>query len=168
MLSIIAYCLLGYFFPRENYIAVFGVYTIAFFCFVFLYQNETLSEKQLFRLGVFFRVLFLFGIPFWSQDFYRFIWDGNLISNGVNPYLYTPNQIINTTTIDNAQELFTKMGTLSASHYSNYPPVNQLFFALAGYLGGKSIFITAFCLKLVVLFSDIGIYHYGKKILQRC
>jgi hypothetical protein len=158
--------MLGYFLPRENFIGLFGVYTVTFFCFVFLYQNEALSEKQLFSLGVFFRVLFLFGLPVWSQDFYRFIWDGNLVITGMNPYVQTPNQIINTTTIDNAQELFTEMGTLSASHYSNYPPVNQLFFALASFIGDKSIFITAFCLKIVILFSDIGIYHYGKKILH--
>ena len=104
-------------------------------------------------------------MPFWSQDFYRFIWDGNLIVDGTNPYLNTPNQIINATTINNAQELYNKMGTLSASHYSNYPPINQLFFAISSFFGNHSIFISALILKLIILFSDIGNYHYGKKIL---
>ena len=104
-------------------------------------------------------------MPFWSQDFYRFIWDGNLIVDGINPYLNTPNQIINSTTINNAQELYTKMGTLSASHYSNYPPINQLFFAVSSFFGNHSIFVSALVLKLIILFSDIGIFHFGKKIL---
>ena len=163
--TLLAYISLGYLFPRENFIALFGFYSLAFFSFVLLYKNETISEKQLFRLGVLFRFLFLFGLPFWSQDFYRFIWDGNLILDGINPYLNTPNQLINSTTISNAQELYSKMGTLSASHYSNYPPINQLFFVVASFFSNQSIFRTALILKLFIICSDIGVYHYGKKIL---
>lgn len=163
--TVVAYVYLGYFIPRENFIALFGLYTLSFLSFVHLYKNDSITEKNLFTLGILFRVIFLFGIPFWSQDFYRFIWDGNLVVNGLNPYLNTPNQIIGSTTINNAQELLTKMGTLSASHYSNYPPINQLFFAISSFVGNNSIFVTAFVLKLIILFSDIGIYHFGKKIL---
>ena len=163
--TIVAYICIGYLFPRENFIALFGLYSLAFLSFIVLYKNETISEKQLFGLGIFFRLLFLFGMPFWSQDFYRFIWDGNLIVDGINPYLNTPNQIITTTTINNAQELYTKMGTLSASHYSNYPPINQFFFAVSSFFSNHSIFISALVLKLIIIVSDIGIYHYGKKIL---
>ena len=160
-----AYICIGYLFPRENFIALFGLYSLTFLSFIVLYKNETISEKQLFGLGILFRLLFLFGMPFWSQDFYRFIWDGNLIVDGINPYLNTPNQIINSTTINNAQELYSKMGTLSASHYSNYPPINQLFFAVSSFFGNHSIFISALVLKLIIIVSDIGIYHYGRKIL---
>ena len=163
--TIVAYVCIGYLFPRENFIALFGLYSLAFLSFIVLYKNETISEKQLFGLGIFFRLLFLFGMPFWSQDFYRFIWDGNLIVDGINPYLNNPNQIITTTTINNAQELYTKMGTLSASHYSNYPPINQLFFAVSSFFGNHSIFISALVLKLIIIVSDIGIYRYGRKIL---
>jgi len=164
-LSMLAYICLGYLFPRENFFALFGLYSLAFLGFIFLYKNDTVSEKQLFRVGILFRLLFLFGLPFWSQDFYRFIWDGNLIVTGTNPYLNTPNQILNATKINNAQELFSKMGILSASHYSNYPPINQLFFAISSFFGAHSIFISALILKLIILFSDIGLYHYGRKIV---
>ena len=160
-----AYICIGYLFPRENFIALFGLYSLTFLSFIVLYKNETISEKQLFGLGICFRLLFLFGMPFWSQDFYRFMWDGNLIVDGINPYLNTPNQIVNSTTINNAQELYNKMGTLSASHYSNYPPINQVFFAVSSFFGNHSIFISALVLKLIIIVSDIGIYHYGRKIL---
>lgn len=163
--SIIAYIAIAYFFPRENFIALFGCYSVAFFSFIALCKNESITEKQLFYLGIFFRALFLFGIPFWSQDFYRFIWDGNLVSQGFNPYLNTPNQIINSTSIPNAQELYNKMGVLSAAHYSNYPPINQLLFGISSYLSPNSIFCNALILKLIILVSDIGIYHFGRKIL---
>lgn len=161
----LAYICLGYLFPRENFIKLFIFYSIAFLSFVFLYKNETVSEKQLFGLGILFRLLFLFGTPFWSQDFYRFIWDGNLIVDGLNPYLNTPNQIIKTTAINNALELHNKMGILSASHYSNYPPINQFFFAVSSFFGNHSIFITVVILKVFIICSDIGIYYFGRKIL---
>jgi hypothetical protein len=163
--TLLAYICLGYLFPRENFITLFGFYSLSFLSFFFLCKNEAVSEKQLFSLGILFRLLFLFGTPFWSQDFYRFIWDGTLIVDGLNPYLNTPNQIINTTTINNAQELFSKMGTLSAAHYSNYPPVNQFFFAVSSFFGTPSIFITAFILKVFIICSDIGIYYFIRKIL---
>jgi hypothetical protein len=163
--TMLAYICLGYLFPRENFTMLLGFYSLAFLSFVLLHKNETVSEKQLFSLGILFRLLFLFGTPFWSQDFNRFIWDGNLIIDGLNPYLNTPNQIINATTINNAQELFSKMGTLSATHYSNYPPVNQLFFAVSSFFAAPSIFMTAFIFKVLIVFSDIGIYHFGRKIL---
>ena len=164
--SITAYLAIAYFFPRENFIALFGCYTVAFFSFIALYKNESITEKQLIYLGILFRTLFLFGIPLWSQDFYRFIWDGNLVSQGFNPYLNTPDQIINSTSLSNAQELYNKMGALSAAHYSNYPPMNQLIFGISSYLSPTSIFYNALILKLIILVSDIGIYHYGRKILR--
>ena len=164
-IAIIGYVLLGYFIPRENFNSLFFVYSILFAGFYILYNATEISEKQLFKIGILFRVLLLFGLPFWSQDFYRFIWDGRLILAGISPYEHLPNDIIQSTSIFQADELFNKMGSLSAQHYSNYPPINQLFFAIASFFGSKSIFVTALILKISVIFGDIGMYHFGKKIL---
>ncbi|MEM7014511.1 MAG: hypothetical protein AAF585_23875, partial [Verrucomicrobiota bacterium] len=40
--------------------------------------------------GVVFRVIMLFGEPIHENDFYRYLWDGKSLINGVNPYLYEP------------------------------------------------------------------------------
>lgn len=163
--TVIAYIALGYYVPRSEFSSLLGFYSIAFVGFLVLLKNQSNNTTALFYIGILFRLLFFFGIPFWSQDFYRFIWDGNLILNGFNPYLNTPNEIIDTTTIFNAKELYQNMGSLSAKHYSNYPPLNQLFFAIASWVGGSSIFVTVLGLKTILLFADIGIYHIGKKVL---
>lgn len=161
----VAYIALGYYVPRSEFFSLLGFYSMAFVSFIFLLKKQSSNTTALFNIGILFRLLFFFGIPFWSQDFYRFIWDGNLILNGFNPYLNTPNEIIDTTTIFNAKELYQNMGSLSAKHYSNYPPLNQLFFAIASWVGGSSIFVTVLGLKTILLFADIGIYHIGKKVL---
>ena len=46
--------------------------------------------KLLLGLGIFFRIIFLFATPNLSQDFYRFIWDGQVLMQGFSPYLVSP------------------------------------------------------------------------------
>ena len=98
------------------------------------YTSTSLSTgfRILVIASILFRLLFLFAIPNLSQDFYRFIWDGQMLLEGLNPYLYTPDTIVSQgdTNMPLAQELYNGMGTLSASHYTNYPPLNQLCFVI--------------------------------------
>lgn len=58
------------------------------------------------------------------------------------------------------------MGDLSARHFSNYPPLNQILFALAALIGGKSIIQTVIVLRAIVLLADIGIILLGERILR--
>tara|TARA_R110002050_G_scaffold204522_3_gene340083 strand:- start:20234 stop:21346 length:1113 start_codon:yes stop_codon:yes gene_type:complete len=107
-------------------------------------------------------------LPNFSQDFYRFIWDGELVSNFINPYLKTPNELINQPglVINNAQELYTGMGELSPKYHSNYPPLNQIIFAIASVLSGKSILGSVVVLRVCILLADIGIVYFGRKLLK--
>jgi hypothetical protein len=103
-------------------------------------------------------------IPNLSQDFYRFIWDGRMILEGFNPYLYTPESFFvnGEFPIAQAQELYVGMGSLSASHYTNYPPLNQLCFVIAGLFASKSILGSAVALRLIIIAADFGTLHFGK------
>jgi len=132
-----------------------------------LTKKEETKVDLLFKAGIFFRLLFLFSIPNLSQDFYRFIWDGRLLINGLNPYLYIPDDLINNKliSIPEAITLYNGMGSLSSGHYTNYPPVNQLCFWLAALISGKSIFGSVVVLRLLIIVFDIGIYRYGRKLL---
>ncbi|CAM4015323.1 MULTISPECIES: polyprenol phosphomannose-dependent alpha 1,6 mannosyltransferase MptB [Flavobacterium] len=165
LISFVAYVVLGYFVPRDSFNVLFFLYSLAFVSFCFIYKSQEFKENQLFAIGSLFRLVLLFCLPFWSQDFYRFIWDGRLILSGISPYAFLPNDIIDTVPIAQSKELYDAMGNLSASHYSNYPPINQFFFAIAAFFASKSIFFAAFVLKLIVLFADLGIYFFGKKLL---
>lgn len=121
-------------------------------------------------IAILFRLLFLPLIPNLSQDFYRFIWDGRMLTQGLNPYLTTPQSSIeagNFSIVAQAQELYAGMGKLNGSHYTNYPPLNQLCFAIASFLGGKSIIGVATALRIIIIAADIGIIITGKRLLQR-
>ncbi len=74
-------------------------------------------------LALVFRLIFLFATPNLSQDFYRFIWDGRMILEGLNPYLHLPQTFINQGIhpIAEALNLYNGMGEMNGSHYTNYP-----------------------------------------------
>ncbi|WP_345741443.1 mannosyltransferase [Maribacter stanieri] len=127
-----------------------------------------MNFRFLLGLGIIFRLVFLFTEPNLSQDFYRFIWDGHLVANGDNPYLHTPDDLIKNmvSIIPNADVLYEGMGSLSARHYSNYPPLNQLLFALASFIGGKSMFGSLLVLRITIILADIGVFYFGRRLLK--
>ncbi|MDO6599478.1 mannosyltransferase [Tenacibaculum sp. 1_MG-2023] len=131
-------------------------------------KTEQLSFKYLAGIAIIFRLIFLFATPNLSQDFYRFIWDGRMLFNGFNPYLYLPETFIQQRNfpIPEAQELYYGMGELNGSHYTNYPPLNQLSFFIAALFAGKSIFWSAVVLRLQIIIADIGILYFGSKLLK--
>ncbi|WP_411274182.1 hypothetical protein, partial [Daejeonella sp.] len=91
-----------------------------------------------------------------------------MMINGLNPYLYLPDEVIKNKLINipEAVQLYKGMGSLSSGHFTNYPPVNQLCFALAALGSGKSIFGSVFFLRILIIVFDLGIYTYGRKLLH--
>src|SRR5690606_14024281 len=91
-----------------------------------------------------------------------------LLLHGVSPYLFTPSSSTELgVTIEQSQQLIEGMGSLNASHFSNYPPINQLFFAIAALFTGKSILGSVIILRVLIILADIGILYFGKKILEQ-
>ena len=153
---------------RADFIKLLMLYLALMFVSWKFVQLEKNNFWFLAGAAVIFRLIFLAALPNLSQDFYRFIWDGGLLIAGWDPYLYLPEDLIaeGAAPFDYAIELVGGMGALSAGNYTNYPPLNQLLFALAGVLGGKSILGSVITLRLIIIAADIGIIYFGKKILE--
>lgn len=169
IISIGLYFLFAYNLDRTNFIQLASLYLSCFIPFLYFIRKERLNFPFLVGIAILFRLVFLFAIPSLSQDFYRFIWDGRMILDGFNPYISLPETFINERNfpIPQAIDLFDGMGPLNASHYTNYPPVNQLSFLIAALFSGKSILGAAVVLRLQIILADIGIIYFGKKILQK-
>ncbi|MEH6761554.1 MAG: mannosyltransferase [Maribacter arcticus] len=168
VLSLVFYFTFAYHLERTDFIKLLTLFFALFFLCFKLIQFQKLNFKFLLGIGVIFRFIFLFTEPNLSQDFYRFIWDGHLVANAINPYLYTPNELIKNiaTIIPNANQLYEGMGSLSAKHYSNYPPLNQLIFGLAALIGGKSMFASLVVMRFTIILADLGIFYFGRKLLK--
>ncbi|MFD2543359.1 mannosyltransferase [Lacinutrix gracilariae] len=167
-------CLLFYFsfaynLVRTDYIKLITLYIALFVLFYKLIQFNKSNLKFLTYIAFLFRAVFILAIPNLSQDFYRFIWDGRMILEGFNPYVYTPESFLTNQQLPVAQAeaLYKGMGALNASHFTNYPPINQLCFILAGIFAGKSIVGSAIILRLIIIAADFGTLHFGKKLLEK-
>ncbi|TYA53103.1 mannosyltransferase [Formosa maritima] len=167
--SLLFYFSFAYSLQRADSIKLISLYVALFFLFYKLVQINKSNFKFLTVLAFLFRAVFILAIPNLSQDFYRFIWDGRMILEGFNPYLYTPDFFIsiNDFPIWQAKELHEDMGSLSANHYTNYPPLNQLCFALANLFPGKSVLSSVIGLRLIIIAADFGTLYFGKKLLKK-
>jgi len=167
--SCLFYWSFGYDLVRTDYIKLLMLYAALFFLFFKLVQLLKHNLMFLTWLAFGFRALFILAIPNLSQDFYRFIWDGRMILEGYNPYLYTPESFISKGefTIAQAQKLYQGMGILNGSHFSNYPPLNQLCFMISALFAGKSILGSVIGMRLLIIAADFGTLYFGKRLLQK-
>ena len=171
--SALLYVAFAYDLERSDFARLISLYGALFFI---CYRLLKISKGLFWSLavaGVIFRILFMGAIPNLSQDFYRFIWDGRVLLQGFNPYLFTPDMyskdpsIVSGFSMFQAKELIRGMGTLNASHFSNYPPLNQFFFGIAALFAGKSIVGSVVVLRMIVILADLGILYFGKKLLTK-
>ncbi len=166
--SILFYISFNYDLDRSDFPKLISLYFALFFLCFKLIQFEKWNFNFLLVAGILFRIVLLFSEPNLSQDYLRFIWDGALVNLGHNPYLLTPDSIMEAgnIAIPNKEYLHEGMGALSARNYSNYPPINQLLFALSTWIGGKTVLGAIISMRSLIILSDIGVYYFGKKLLR--
>jgi len=169
LLSFLFYGTFAYDLVRTDYTKLIILYSALFVLFYKLVQHFKSNTQFLTYLAFGFRAVFILAIPNLSQDFYRFIWDGRMILEGINPYLFTVESFISQGNfpVAEAQALRAGMGDLNASHFTNYPPINQLCFTIAALFAGKSILGSVFVMRLLIIAADFGTLHFGKALLEK-
>ena len=143
-------------------------YFVLFALFLILIKIET-NFKRLLGFAICSRIIILFSTPELSPDFFRFIWDGELLTKGINPYAFLPNELINQAGFSDSVyrlELYQNMTDLSKGNYSNYPVFNQFLFYIPALIF-ENVFANMFGLKIMVLLADVGAIFFLKKILQQ-
>ncbi|WP_273447425.1 glycosyltransferase 87 family protein [Neolewinella agarilytica] len=148
---------LGYGVDRQQFWSLFGAFVVAFGGYLALvYRAEARYLKPLIGLGILLRVALVFAFPLLSDDVYRFIWDGNLIVAGENPFAHLPayyleagNQIPGLT-----PELFARLN--SPDYYTIYPPIAQGVFTASAWLSPGSWYGAAVVMKLFLLLCELG------------
>lgn len=168
-LSMILYVIWGYDLARFEHSKLLLIYSMLFAGYYFIVKHSNIHENWLSAFAFLFRLVFVFTLPNLSQDFYRFIWDGRIILEGLNPYLCTPNELLGLSPklIPDMSILHERMGVLSAKHYSSYPPIHQLPFVIAALISKHSILGSVVILRVILISADLGILIYGKKLLKK-
>lgn len=141
------------------------LFLLFYFCVFLMYLGAIRSSSRLsgyhqndrgvlFLIVVFavlFRATLLFSEPSLSDDIYRYLWDGRLLIEGINPYSYVPgsSEIIN---LRDAQYEFINHKDIGTP----YGPLTILIFALSQYIMNsvyfmKIPFILFDCLSIVLI-----------------
>lgn len=166
--SFILYWLFAYDVIRTDYTKLIFYYGLLWLAFILVVKLAKDHTTFLTIVAFLSRAIFILSIPNLSQDFYRFIWDGRMILEGFNPYVFTPESFINTQQfpVAQAKELYAGMGQLNASHYTNYPPLNQLCFVIAGLFSSSSILGSVVGMRMLIIAADFGTLVFGKRLLS--
>lgn len=152
---------LGYWGSRDLFIINFLVFSLLFCLLYALLNYISLQDRQIVGwviFGMFLRIVLLAAVPQLSDDYFRFIWDGNLLVSGINPYRYTPTDILPrllSKDTNYIQSLFDNLN--SPTYYSVYPPTNQLIFALSSWIGGEHVLRSVITLRLVLIVFEGGV-----------
>ncbi len=161
-LSLFAYVAIAYAFPRSEFVYLITCFICLFgFYFYFLKNYNQFSERQILGLAMLFRIVLIGSIPTLTDDFYRYIWDGQLVLKGINPFAYTPAEAIENGLMQSSV-FYEQMN--SPNFYSVYPPTNQLMFALSA-LGG-SLNLSVLILKTLAISAEVGTLFLIIKISQ--
>ena len=138
---------------RSGYPPSTAVAALAF-CFIpyvgaVVFSRSLPSKRAVDRVAIvtamFFGAALVFAPPLLSDDVYRYLWEGRLWLEGINPYRLAPDDPALAHLHDG---LWVNINNKPLS--SIYPPLAQLLFVAAQWLGGK-----VWSLKLLALFAHV-------------
>lgn len=100
------------------------------------------SWVLIFSVGIVFRLVFFLSAPHLSDDYFRFVWDGELSKDGYSAFEFIPSKFDHHVKEEH-QEKYASMleenseefpsGMNSKNYYSIYPTVNQFVFQTAAF-----------------------------------
>jgi len=131
-----------------------------------LIQSRQYTPITIVLIGLMIRLMFLESTPVYEDDFYRYFWDAELSSQGQNPYASAPIEAM-PSPFDAHQSH--EPGYLDRVTYPSirtiYPPLTQVFFAIAHWISPadlmvwRLILLTVDCIGLgvlVLLLRELG------------
>lgn len=159
---------IGYFVPRESTIELVTAYSLIFVSIIVIFRKlETGEEELAYYWGMLLRVLLIASVPKLSDDIFRFVWDGRLLTSLEDPYKHLPAYFLDKNIEGIDQALFAKLN--SQEYFSIYPPLNQVIFFLGALFSPNSIVWSTVVIRIVLLIFELGnirliqrlLAHYG-------
>jgi len=159
---------LGFKIERSQFFYLITHYTFFFLLYLAVYHYSSDKKTILWYtgVGISLRFLLIFAFPNLSDDVYRFIWDGRLIANGINPFDHLPTYYIekgvNIPGITST--LYEQLN--SPNYFTIYPPVNQFIFATAAYLTPNTITGSSIIMKSFLFLMEVGSLYLIFQLLK--
>ncbi len=153
---------------RKEIVVIGFSFLVLFGSYYLIIKKYALNEYyQLnFVLSIALRLLPIVSLPLLSDDFYRFIWDGQLTGQGINPFSFNPKQIMEMgLPLNKTPDLLLYQKMNSPEYFTVYPPVNQFIFWLSSLSGKGNLWLSVIILRTCIVLFDIGNLIIIKKLL---
>ena len=168
--SLAAYLALGYLTERTDFPRLVLLYGFLFGAYAVLARNmRTPAQfRAALAAALVFRLSLLVVLPNLSDDYFRFVWDGRLLTHGVNPYLVLPRKLIGTPVATEAGLSPTLLSRLnSPAYYTVYPPLHQAMSAVAVWTFPRNLLGSVVVMRLFVLLAEAGTVYWLIRLLER-
>ena len=152
---------------RVDFLSLWVAYSICFAAYAWLlFRKPMITLPFGLAAAIIARLASLFFQPHLSDDYFRFIWDGMVMHQGVHPMMYTPSYLMQHPEIASMPEnLFALLN--SQAYYSVYPPIAQWIYFLSYSLNGMSIPGHILFYKLILICVDILIFYLLTLLLKK-
>lgn len=163
--SLICYLVIAYLIPRTASLTLLTCWSVSFALYFLVIADNRLKVNfnLLLFSAILFRLIFIVAVPSLSDDYFRFIWDGHLLNEGLSPYSFLPSQLNRDTQLE--QLIYD--GLNSPNYYSVYPPVMQLIFWLSTYITPNNIIGPIVIMRTVLILADIGSIFIILQLLKK-
>ena len=167
---------LAYFVERSNFYVFIVVFLLLSLSYLFICKDIATNKKGFYDfktiilLFISSRVLSWFAMPEMSDDFWRYLWDGQAMLQGFSPYRYSPEELIGLESFSDELNCFDNLN--SKTLHSVYPPISQVIFYFASFIGDGHPFLSVLALKgfaflaewltLIALIKILDHYAYPK------
>ena len=153
--------MISYATQRYDTVQLLGLYAVLSGLYLYyIYGVDMAHDKAAIWFGIAGRALLLFSVPNLSDDVYRFVWDGNLLAHGINPFDHLPshyvdNQIFITGNTEKLHQLLN-----SKQYFTVYPPLCQMVFWVCSSSSFGSLTVNIFLLKIFLFAAECGTLYW--------
>lgn len=122
-------------------------------------QRGEMRFAFVFGTGLVMRAAGFFAQPVLEDDYFRYLWDGAVAAEGINPYLFSPYEAVSGKAGEALETLAAESGAVAERinhpHLTTiYPPATQVFFAVSHLVSEWS----AGAWRSVLLGADIAVF----------
>ncbi len=152
-----------YFFELNNYntviLYIINFSACFFLCIIFFLRNRNKTEFPfvvILFIALLMRIILIPASPVTSDDYYRYLWDGKVQSEGMNPYEFPPAEL------KNMQDSILYPHITYPEIKTIYPPLAQIVFLLSFKISGFNFW----GLKIFYLIFETAILFFLFNILK--
>lgn len=165
--AVLGYIALCFFTERIQVAQVFALFGLLFGTYFYVSSKQLLTEEAAVQWGMLFRLIAFFAMPNLSDDLFRFVWDGRLLSQGINPFLHLPGHYmeVGQQVAGLTPELYQQLN--SPDYYTVYPPISQLVYAAGAFLFPNNLYGSVLVMKFFILLAEFGSLVILPKLLKQ-